>query len=72
MKTLVVDDVKVNCRVLQGLLSGYGECDIANDGASAVRLFNQALTGDAPYDLVCLDIMMPDYDGRQVLQALRR
>ena len=53
-------------------LSKYGECDVTVDGMEAVDAFMMALEDDEPYDLVCLDIMMPVMDGYQALVAIRK
>ncbi len=71
MKTLVVDDEVFNCKLLQTILKDYGECSVAMDGDSAIKLFEEALKSQTPYDLVCLDIMMPEKDGYEVLRAMR-
>ena len=56
---------------MTGFLSKYGECDVTVDGMEAVDAFMMALEDDAPYDLVCLDIMMPVMDGYQALMGIR-
>jgi len=71
MKTLAVDD-DLTCRKLLGrLLGSLGLCDIAVNGEEAVILFEQALAKNAPYHLICLDIMMPGLDGQGVLKKIR-
>ena len=52
-------------------LSKYGECDVTVDGMEAVDAFMMALEDDEPYDLICLDIMMPVMDGYQALVGIR-
>jgi two-component system chemotaxis response regulator CheY len=37
----------------------------------AIKAYNMALTKE-PYDLVCLDIMLPKMDGQQVLKGIRK
>jgi two-component system, chemotaxis family, chemotaxis protein CheY len=44
---------------------------IAVNGREAVSAFREALEADQPYDLVCLDIMMPEKDGHQTLEKMR-
>lgn len=71
MKILIVDDEIFNCRLLETLLKDYGECSVAMNGDSALELFEEALKAKVPFDLVCLDIMMPEKDGYEVLRAMR-
>ena len=71
MRSLVVDDDFFSRRILQALLSGYGECHIAVDGKEALFAFEQAIAEEKPYDAVCLDIMMPEMDGQEVLKKIR-
>ena len=52
-------------------LSKYGECDVTVDGMEAVDAFTMALDAEEGYDLVCLDIMMPELDGYQALKQIR-
>ncbi len=72
LRILIVDDVKVNCRVLSAILEPYGACDVVYNGRDAVLAFQKAWTQDAPYHAICLDIMMPDIDGMKVLEVLRK
>lgn len=71
MKTLVVEDDFVNRILLTELLKGYGQLDVAINGREAVMAVERALCESSPYDLICLDIMMPDMDGHQALKAIR-
>ena len=72
VKFLVVDD-DCTCRdLLQLLLSPYGQCDLAHDGHEAIAAYRIALDGGQPYDLVCLDIMMPNLNGHDTLKAIRK
>jgi two-component system, chemotaxis family, chemotaxis protein CheY len=72
MKVLIVEDDFISRRLLQRYLSPYGECDIAVNGAEALLAFHLARQEGDPYDLICLDIMMPELDGHQTLKAIRR
>lgn len=71
MKTLIVEDNFTSRLVLQKMLQGYGECHVAIHGKEAVQAFQEALEGAEPYDLVCLDIMMPEMDGQEALRQIR-
>lgn len=52
-------------------MSKYGECDLTIDGGEAIDAFMMALDDNEPYDLVCLDIMMPNVDGLKALKIIR-
>ena len=71
MKILLAEDDFVTRKFMTGFLSKYGECDVTVDGMEAVDAFMMALEDDEPYDLVCLDIMMPVMDGYQALMGIR-
>jgi two-component system chemotaxis response regulator CheY len=71
MKTLVVEDDSTNRLALQALLSRFGECHAVVNGTEAVEAAANALTIGKPYDLVCLDIMMPELDGHAALNQIR-
>jgi len=71
MRILLAEDDFVTRKFMVGFLSKYGECDVAVDGMEAVDAFMMALEDDNPYDLVCLDIMMPVMDGYQALMGIR-
>jgi two-component system chemotaxis response regulator CheY len=72
MKYLIVEDDFAARRLLKRYLSDYGDCDVAVDGLEAVEAFRQAMDEKEPYDLICLDIMMPNMDGREALRAIRQ
>lgn len=71
MKILLAEDDFASRKFMDKYLSQYGDCDITVDGEEAVDAFMMALDDEEPYDLVCLDVMMPVLDGYQVLKAIR-
>jgi len=71
MKILIVEDDLTSRMFLQKFLSRYGICDVVVDGIEALDAFMLAISEDAPYDLICLDIMMPKVDGVRALKAIR-
>ena len=72
MRCLVVEDNFTARKLLNMYLSSCADCDIAVDGNEAVEAFRQAMDAKEPYDLICLDIMMPNMDGRQALKIIRQ
>jgi two-component system chemotaxis response regulator CheY len=71
MKTLIVEDDFTSRLLMQELLKGFGLPHIAVDGQEAVEAVRLALNAGEPYNLICLDIMMPGLDGQQALREIR-
>lgn len=72
VRALIVDDIAANCRVLKALLARYGTADTAANAREAVAAFQAAWKNEAPYNLLCLDIMMPEIDGLKLLEVVRK
>jgi two-component system, chemotaxis family, chemotaxis protein CheY len=71
MRTLIVEDDFTSRLLLQGILKQYGPVDTVVNGREAVEATRAALTAGKPYDLICLDIMMPEMDGHAALREIR-
>jgi two-component system, chemotaxis family, chemotaxis protein CheY len=71
MKTLIVEDDFTSRLLLQELLKPFGEVHIAVNGREAVSAVGAALEANQPYNLICLDIMMPEMDGHEALKCIR-
>ncbi len=71
MKCLVAEDDFSSRLLLQYALRKYGTCDAAANGRQAIDAVSASLLSGAPYDLVCLDITMPERDGQAVLREIR-
>jgi two-component system chemotaxis response regulator CheY len=72
LKMLIVEDDFPSCEVLKEYLSEYGDCTTTANGIEGVEAFRNALDAGMPYDLVCLDIMMPEMDGHEALRTIRQ
>ena len=67
MRVLVVDDHDINRRAIQLILQPLG-CDIATaaDGLSALRVSEAEA-----FDLIFMDVRMPELDGRETTRRIR-
>jgi len=72
MNILIIEDDVTSGKVLSRILQHYGTVTIATDGKQGLNIFKDALRNKIPYDLVFLDIMMPEIDGQEVLMEIRK
>ena len=71
MRTLIVEDDFTSRLLLQSLLAKYGECHIAVNGKEAITAFRAADEKGQKYDLICMDVMMPEMDGQAAVKEIR-
>jgi two-component system chemotaxis response regulator CheY len=71
MKTLIVEDDPTSRFILQEFLEPFGAVCLAEKGTEAIGAFVVARQKQEPFDLVCLDIMLPGMDGQEVLRTIR-
>jgi DNA-binding response OmpR family regulator len=67
MRILLIDDEPVALTKLELMLTNVGVCDKATSGIEAVKVFLEAINGNEPYDLVTIDIELPDITGLDLL-----
>lgn len=72
MKVLIAEDDFASRKFMLRFFEKYGECDVTVDGKEAVEAYKMAIECGEPYDLICLDIMMPEMDGHQALKTIRK
>lgn len=72
MKALIVDDDFVSRLLLQEILAAYGPVHACASGSEALQAVRRAREQNTPYELICLDIMMPAMSGFDVLNQLRK
>jgi two-component system chemotaxis response regulator CheY len=71
MKSLVIDD-DASCRNMFKLtLENFGDCDTVSLGFEGVNSYREALDKGEPYDLLVIDIILPDINGNEVLKMVR-
>jgi two-component system chemotaxis response regulator CheY len=72
VKTLVVEDELTSRVLLRELLKRFGLPQVAMNGTQAVELVGAALEAGEPFDLICLDIEMPEMNGQDALKQIRK
>ena len=72
LKILIADDDFSSRKIMKAFLEEYGTIDMTVDGEETLFAFKTAMKEGRPYDLICLDIMMPKVDGQEVLKQIRK
>ncbi len=68
MKVLVIDDNESITELLEKLLAAkHHQCISANDGRTGLRLITEQ-----HFDVILLDLAMPDFSGSDVIDHLER
>jgi two-component system chemotaxis response regulator CheY len=71
VKCLIVEDDPASSRVLEHMISRYGTFDVIENGTKALDMFRQAHENKSPYDLILMDIMLPETSGLLSTLAIR-
>ncbi len=73
LRLLVVDDNSTNRKVLKDTLASWGvHCQVASSAQDAVSMLSKSVVSDTPYDLLLLDGQMPEQDGFQLVEEIRK
>ncbi|HEY9161688.1 MAG TPA: response regulator [Desulfomonilia bacterium] len=72
LKILLADVSMTSRLALERILENYGYCDSAEDGMDCVKAFTLALELGKPYDLVCIDLMLPRIGGIDAIKMMRK
>src|SRR5437899_394417 len=71
MRCLIVDDDETCRKFLLKVMGKHAACHIAINGMQALSAITAALRAGELYDVIFLDIMMPELDGKKSLIAIR-
>jgi two-component system chemotaxis response regulator CheY len=71
MKMLVIDDEIVSRKKMMRIINEFGTCEEVESGRTALDMVKTALAEWKLYDLITLDVSMPDIGGIEVLTTIR-
>ncbi len=71
MKILIVDDELVSRTKMETIISDFALCTAVDSGSAAVTAFEKALRDNKPFNIILLDINMPEMDGTETLFKIR-
>jgi len=73
LRVLIIDDNATNRRILRGLLSRWSMRSAeAESGPEGLAMLHSASDAGEPFNLILLDVMMPDMDGFMTLEEIRQ
>jgi two-component system chemotaxis response regulator CheY len=71
MKCLIVEDDPISSQVMAKMISRHGSFEVVDNGREAVEMFQRAHESNCPYDLIMMDLMIPEINGLQAALIIR-
>ncbi len=72
LKALIIDDDRVCRERLQSILQSFFDCTFAVNGREGLEAYIESRQQDDPYRFITLDINMPELNGHETLEAIRK
>ncbi len=70
-RVLIVEDSITNQKLLKALLKNYAVSSLASNGEEGINKYLNSMNEGLPYQVILLDISMPEIDGIEVLERIR-
>ncbi len=71
VRCLIMEDDELSRELLALQMSPFAECDLVVNGLEGVNRFKAAFEEGNPYQLILLDILMPEMDGLEAAKSIR-
>ena len=71
MRILIVEDDPTTQKLYEAFMIEFGEVTTANDGKEGYNTYCDAYEKGEGFDLIFMDIMMPEVDGLSAVSAIR-
>jgi PAS domain S-box-containing protein len=71
LRALIVDDSSISRRITGRFVSKVFSCDEAENGLEAVSKYQEAVESGSHYDVVFMDVVMPEMDGKEAVHKIR-
>lgn len=71
MRILIVEDDLPSQVYMEALLRETARCEVAGNGALAVRAYIDAAVSGDPFTIIFMDIMMPEMDGLAAIDRIK-
>lgn len=72
MKALIVEDEGTSAKILERALDGFAEVTVVSNAEAGFGYFEMALESGNPFDVICLDVTLPGFDGIEMLDEIRK
>ncbi len=71
MRILIVEKGFESQEMVRKFFSVIGNCDVASSGMDAIEAYRMSWLTCKPYDLICMGIMISDYEREQTIEEIR-